>query len=404
MLNLWNERQSTHQRQMFKYLRYVFNDHFVLALLFIFGGLGLGYSNYLKSLPLHADYFYAKPLVALILVVTLQVGNLATLLKSADIVFISPKQAEMPSYLNKAFNHSLLFAWGFDILVMLCLAPFLLYATTFTSIQLIYLGLVVLSLKYLLLKRQYLALYQHKFAQLSYKLLLDVFFSLLICLGALYFNGLYFVLITAALGIYVERMVKQIQTQEVFLWEVAIANEQARMLVLYRFFNLFTDVPFLQAAAKRRKYLDRFLPRPKPKYPYHYLYWRALVRNGEYSDLIIRLNLLGAIILYFVHEPWLAFLVSILFIYMLGFQLMALYRHFDEIVFTHLYPVTEKQKLQAFQRVLQVTLGISALLFAVINSLQTNTWLLGGEIAVVLFLEIIGLTGPYLKSRLGKRA
>ena len=39
MLDLWKMRQKTHQKQMFKYLRYVLNDHFILALLFILGGL-----------------------------------------------------------------------------------------------------------------------------------------------------------------------------------------------------------------------------------------------------------------------------------------------------------------------------------------------------------------------------
>ena len=45
MLELWKKRQAKHQKQMFKYLRYVLNDHFVLALLFLLGGLGLSYSD-----------------------------------------------------------------------------------------------------------------------------------------------------------------------------------------------------------------------------------------------------------------------------------------------------------------------------------------------------------------------
>ena len=100
MLDLWKMRQKTHQKQMFKYLRYVLNDHFILALLFILGGLALSYSNYLKALSPQAEIWYAKPLVLLILVISLQVGRLATLLKPADIVFISPRQAEMGQYLQ----------------------------------------------------------------------------------------------------------------------------------------------------------------------------------------------------------------------------------------------------------------------------------------------------------------
>ncbi|WP_279403917.1 ABC transporter permease [Secundilactobacillus kimchicus] len=51
MTGLFNTRLKRHLKEMFKYLRLVFNDHFVFALLIMLGGLGLAYSNALKTLP-----------------------------------------------------------------------------------------------------------------------------------------------------------------------------------------------------------------------------------------------------------------------------------------------------------------------------------------------------------------
>ena len=44
-------------------------------------------------------------------------------------------------------------------------------------------------------------------------------------------------------------------------WDRMIHMEETRLHRIYRFINLFTDVPQITAAAKRRKYLDGLLNR-----------------------------------------------------------------------------------------------------------------------------------------------
>ncbi|TGY52811.1 ABC transporter permease [Ligilactobacillus murinus] len=404
MLDLWKMRQKTHQKQMFKYLRYVLNDHFILALLFILGGLALSYSNYLKALSPQAEIWYAKPLVLLILVISLQVGRLATLLKPADIVFISPRQAEMGQYLQKALQSSLIFAWVFDTLVMLALTPFSLVAAKLTVVQLIFLWLLLLVLKYLQLERKLLGLYQVQFASGRWKWFLDIGFCGLLLGTSLYLDPLYLLLVAALLTGYIDKSKKALTTQAVFNWEVAIETENERMLQLYRFFALFTDVPNLQVAAKRRRYLDRLLPQAKPGGSFTYLYWRALVRNGETSGLVLRLTVLGAVILYFITEPWLALALAVLFVYLLGFQLFSLYHHYDEVVFMHIYPLDPGNKQKAFQKMLGQLLFVIAVIFTLVSWIQLQNILFSLEFLGVLVLEIVLLTRPYLKGRLAKRA
>ena len=59
-------------------------------------------------------------------------------------------------------------------------------------------------------------------------------------------------------------------------WDRMIHMEETRLHRIYRFINLFTDVPQITAAAKRRKYLDGLLNRMPfgQEQTYRYLYAR----------------------------------------------------------------------------------------------------------------------------------
>ncbi|WP_252893560.1 ABC transporter permease [Lentilactobacillus senioris] len=88
MKSLYTSRLSNHLTEMFKYLRLVFNDYFVLALLFLIGGLGYSYSNLLKTLS--GSEWWLMPLCIVVITLVEQLGNLATLVKEPDFVFLLP--------------------------------------------------------------------------------------------------------------------------------------------------------------------------------------------------------------------------------------------------------------------------------------------------------------------------
>src|SRR5699024_12435887 len=50
-------------------------DHFVIALLFLLGGISYTYSNFIKSLNVDLSYPWAKPVVIIVLLVMLQFGD-----------------------------------------------------------------------------------------------------------------------------------------------------------------------------------------------------------------------------------------------------------------------------------------------------------------------------------------
>jgi len=116
MIDLFKNRRQRHLREMAKYLRLVFNDFFVFALLFFLGGLGLGYSNVLKNLK---PGFWWAPVVALVVLgVTAQIGRFATLIEDADRVFLLPKERAMHAYFVVARRYSQWIAQATQLIVL----------------------------------------------------------------------------------------------------------------------------------------------------------------------------------------------------------------------------------------------------------------------------------------------
>lgn len=394
MEQLWNKRIKVYHKMLLKYLRYVFNDHFILALLFLAGAISLSYADFLKKLTLSTAPWWSRLVVIIICFVVLHIGKLATLVKPADQVFLLAKEVQMKTYLKKAFLRSVMLNGIFQILVILILVPFLIITLPWTKFDLILFGVLQVSLKVLELFWQNQAYYKvNKTPQLLQ-------FSLEFIVLALSLWGNVLLGIIALCGIaFWQKMNTHFTLLE---WSNMIEAENKRMYKLYAFFNLFTDVPFIQTRAKRRKYLDWLLGNKKDVYSY--LYWRNFVRNSQYSGLYLRLTCLGGVILAFSQDFRLTLLVAALFIYLIGFQLMPMFFVYDEIVFIHLYPLSKKQKVMAFRCFLQLILYVTTGIYTIISLVTLKNIILSFSVMLVLGCLSWFLANKYLILRIKKVA
>ena len=294
MVALWRTRLRQHVQEQQKYLRLVFNDHFVLVLLILFGGALYAYSLLVKTLQ---PSWWLALCLAVIFTALIALGQLATLAQAPDQVFLLPKAEAFSDYLLKARRYSMI-----------------LPATL--------LGFAALAMWPL-------------FAQLG-----------------------------------------QDPISGLLNFEALIDLEADRMGRLYRFYNLFTDVPGLANSVHRRRYLDPLLKLVKPSKSetWAYLYLRGFLRVGEYLGLYLRLLVIGAIIVAVLSQWWLLLGFAILFLYMVGFQLLPFFFQYDEIVFTHLYPVAPNQKLAAFERLLMTLLLLEVVVFTLVALIRLQ-WL-----------------------------
>ncbi len=111
MNNFFQLRLAKHQKKMMKYMRYVLNDHFVLICLFLIGGVGFYYSNWLKTLT--TPFQLGGVILSVFWLLCLYFGKFSSFTRAADIVFLLPKEEEMRGYLQQAFRYSCIFRSSF---------------------------------------------------------------------------------------------------------------------------------------------------------------------------------------------------------------------------------------------------------------------------------------------------
>ena len=389
-------------KHMMRYLKYVFNDHFLLVMLIAMGGMGLYYSEFVKSLT--PDFFIARPFVLIIWSLCLLVGKLATLLKEPDMIFLLPKERQMTTYLKTAFKSSILIPFSVLLLVVGITMP-LLVATSnigFSDFYLLLLNVWLLKLAHLLIQLQNIYLNTEKKTKIEGMLLsLGTLGSIAVNLYVAPWMGLIISILVLAV-VYLETG-KVIKVNPLN-WEKAITLERKRLKKIYSFINLFTDVPGLQSDIKRRAYLDGVLNKIKKEQgqTYNYLYARVFLRGTEYSGLVLRLTIIGGLALFFSDQMILDGIISALFVYLIGFQLLPIYSEFDYMLMTQLYPVKNEEKMKAVEKLLIKILMSVITIFSVIVMIRLQDKVAGAIIVGILLLEGIVFTKLYAPKRLKK--
>lgn len=175
------------------------------------------------------------------------------------------------------------------------------------------------------------------------------------------------------------------------------------MYSVYRFFNLFTDVPKVQGNVKRRSWANGLIRLLTiPGHPWSYLYVRGLIRNTDISGIVIRLTLLAMVVAFLVPITWLNSALAVLFIYLIATQLMPLFDQFDGNVFTHLYPVSFDQRRADFQGLLIRVTALVALLIVLASLGMGLNWQQFGINLVLAIIEVVLLTRLYFRVRIKK--
>ena len=317
MKELFKQRQLRFIEQEVKYARYVFNDHFVLFLLIFIGFVAVQYSQLLRHFPQNP-----LPIVlglVLFSVLILPTGSFATYLEGADRQFLLVKEAEILAYFKEKVRLAYLFWSLVQTGLLFLLAPlFLALGLPFWGFGLY--ALFLLLIKYLIFRRRSQTFYQG------------------------------------------ERLD----------WDRLLAYEEKRKQRILRFFALFTNVKGISNSIKRRAYLD-FLTRllaKKQEETWTNLYLRSYLRNGDLFGLSLRLLFLSLVVLIFIPQSLVAASFTILFNYLLLFQLLALYQALDYQYLTRLFPLDLTYKIKGVKKIIRaislllLTLqGLVALLF-----------------------------------------
>ncbi len=336
MNEIFKKRRKLWYQQNIKYLRYVFNDHFVLFLMILLGALVVQYVNFLQVH--HLNLWGKIILVVFVSLLSQVLGRLATFIEAPDKVFLLTKELEVRAYLIKCLIRSLILPAIVSGLLVLIAAPLL----KFNPIFLILWFLVLVGIKAGLLAYQ----------------------------------------------------IWRFQNSGLLDWLGLIDLEEARKTGTLRLFSLFTNVKGLKSHSHRRKYLDFLLT--KTKRTYEYLFTRSFLRSGDYLGLTIRLLILSILSMIFVKNGIVAIVMVVVFNYLLIFQLLSLQTAFDYQLLTRIYPLKKAAKTAGLRMIIFRVMMFVTIVELVLSLIFVRPFFLTLVILLVNFL----LTKFYVRFRL----
>lgn len=385
---LWKDRAVNRIKEFGRYLRYIFNGHLVIVLLFLIGMAAFYYQNWINTLPLG---FPAEIIIAVIIGLFLTFSPVYNFLLEADQVFLLPLENRLKGYFLRSGLVSLVLQGYILLMVLAVLMP--MYARVSTNgFRSFFIFLIVLvGLKVWNLAVSWKITYYVQISVSRWDMLVRYFINVTLTFLLFKQANILILLVCALILAGYYRSFSSSTKKLGMKWDLLIGQEEKRMASFYRLANLFTDVPKLKDTVKRRKWLDLFINRIafSQEKTYLYLFSRTFLRASDYLGLFIRLTVIGAFALYFMSFGLGQILFSLLFLYLTGFQLLPLWNHHQNKLWVDLYPVAQKDKTSAFRLLLFVILVIQAFVFTLIIFLK-------GEWTIALLVVFSGLVFNYL--------
>ncbi|WP_445291327.1 ABC transporter permease EcsB [Bacillus cereus] len=394
---LWKERFRHFLKEVRTYSKYVFNDHLKFIFVFIIGAGAYYYQQWLQTL---TTSFPTALVMAVLIGLVLTAGSIQTLLKEADLVYLLPVEEKLKPYFTKAFLFTFMIQLYIIAIVAAALAPLYFQQMKQTGAGYIWIVLAFVIVKawnlFVAWEKSFLTDQNIQRADWFIRFILNgLFVYFLVERTSVLFIGGIVLLMVLYLAI-MHQMVKG----KPLNWEYLISEEGKKMMLLYRIANMFVDVPVLKERVARRKWLDFILSMIGEKRTYLYLYTRTFLRSGNYFGLYVRLLALGGVILYFIPFLYGRFIVSLIFLYLIGYQLLTLWKHHRMKIWLDLYPVGGEEKKKDFLALLNAILIIGSVIFTVIFALATKDFMMTGILLIVSILFSIGFVYQYGAKRI----
>lgn len=394
---LWKDRFNHYLKETGKYLKYIFNGHLVFVMIFLIGGAGYYYSEWVKTL---TPDFPAPIIMAIILGLAVTISPLTTFFREPDIVFLLPIERGLGDYVKKSYVFSLVIQMYVLLIIQAVLTPMYSRVMGDEALSFLSLLIVLLVLKGINLASRWFVLYDREpyapFVDTLVRFALNAVLVYLIVQGANLLLTLFVFALLAGLCLYYLKASRNAVLQ----WERLIELENGRMAAFYRIANLFTDVPKLREKITERRWLLGIvrLLSGRTNNPFSYLYARTFVRANDYFGLYIRLSVIAFLVVAFADLGWGSIFVSLLFLYMTGLQLLPIWHHHDQKMTIALYPYKPAYRRKAVMDLLTILLGIQCFFFAIGILIGGSLQLAG--ISLVLGLLLIVFFRSYASNKM----
>lgn len=419
MTKLFESRWHQANHITVTYLKRLFNDHFLVFLVIVFGAGVLGYRALLTD-PRYMQLWQSPWLVAAVvlwLVVGLQFGALITYFKPADALFLMGSDRQLiKHYLPRAFAVSYGWAVVWQSAAIGLIVPILWQIEGMSSWRLALLWGIVLAYKGQLLlvarQRLFLTLQQSDYdwrrviQAIIYRVVIPVGLLTLVLtvpqkwLGVV---GLTLLIILCLAGYRYWLTATRAKILAIN-WPIAVAQAQQHEQRVYRFYATFAEIPNQPRTIKRRRYLDRVIKTlTKRRSVMYRLYLIRLARDNDSLPLVMRLAVLGLLLVWaLVQAPiWLVAVIAAAVLYLITFQLLPLYTNTQQTLWTRLMPVSPATQQQAFITLNQQLNGLVASLLVLAS--WPHGWATMGATLISVVVMWLFLSRVYLPKQLNKK-
>lgn len=369
---LFKKRFSNHMRETSRYLKYIFNGHIAVAMLFLISALAFYYQQFLAQLP---ENFPSAMIIGIAFGFIVTYSPVRTFLQEPDLVFLMPAEKKMGKYFRNSLVYSFFVQLYQVVLIAAVLGP--LYFNTFEEragkfylltilLLVIFKGWNILISWWTSFARDNQYRKIHGFVRLLFNIMIFYFIVELnityAVAGTALFLGLFFLSYTKA------------KEQDGIHWQLLVNQDLKSRQSFYKLANMFTDVPHIKSPVKSRAWLVVLLKKIpfKQENTYSYLYRLSFARSGDYLGMYLRLLVLGGLAIYFVPNFWVKLGMLVLFLYLSSFQLVTLYDHYRTIVWIDLYPVEERIRQSSLIKFLLQLSIFKTVIFAVLFLLSSN--------------------------------
>ncbi|MEN1970258.1 ABC transporter permease [Lentibacillus sp. N15] len=396
---LFKQRFSEHLKETGRYLKYIFNDHMSVAMLFFIAAAAYYYQQWLANLPAN---FPTAWIMGIVFGLLASYNPVRTLLREPDLVFLIAAEHKMGVYFRNALIYSFVIQLYLILLTGAVFGP--LYFASFPerngSTFLVTIVVLLIFKIWNLLANWWMLRVRdtgtRRIDLLARTVLNCAVFYLLI------HDNMIPAAIATILFIIVFLYDQRISNKQAGLvWDVLVEKDQNRMQFFYRIANMFTDVPHLKNRVKKRQWLVNLVDRVpfQQKFTFDYLYRITFIRSADYLGMYVRLIVIGGLVIYFVPNDWVKIIFALLFFYLSSFQMMTLYNHHRTVIWLDIYPVSNQHRKQAVLKWLYQLTFIQTVIYAVLflfigEYLGAVITLAGGMLFNYLFI-----TG-YVKSKL----
>ncbi|MGY3715648.1 ABC transporter permease [Sutcliffiella cohnii] len=367
----WKKRFLQYLKESRSYLKYMFNDHLVIVMIFLLSGLALTYQNWLQVVPTTFPY---AVLMGIILALLLTRGGIRTFLKEPDIVFLLPLEEKLKPYIKKSFLFSIALESYFLLIVFGVSVPLYLKVTGAASQSVLVILIMLIGVKsWNLWMSWIMGFYTDKrvrYYDHGIRLIINFTLFYLLFTGANLTFIIAVMIIMLLMLVYFQQTIKNMTWK----WEYLINEETKRAQLFYRVANLFVDVPGLKEKVKRRKWLDSILSiiSYKQDNSYLYLYTRTFLRSGDYFGLFLRLLVIGVVLLNFLPVGYGTYIVPLFVLYLTAFQLVPMWRYHYNKLWLNLYPLSKEQQYKSFLSLLLSVLIVQTFILSLIVAITAT--------------------------------